>query len=117
MTNGYSNTSINLNNSFLCSFDISSLYINVSLKETIAIWADALYRSHLDPHFFFPETVFLKLMYIATKRVQFSCNNIMYQQIDGIVIGSSLDAAMTYNLVGFQEEKLFEITDKPFYVR
>ena len=32
----------------LCSFDISSLFTNVPLDETIEICADALYQGHLD---------------------------------------------------------------------
>ena len=68
---------INHNNPFLCSFDVSSLYTNVPFDENIAICADALYRSHLDP-LPFPEMVFLKLMHIAIKYVQFSFNNTIY---------------------------------------
>ena len=34
--------------SFLCSFDISSLFTNVPLDETIGICADALYRGQFD---------------------------------------------------------------------
>ena len=72
------NTSINLKTSFFCSFDISNLYTNIPLDETITICADALYHSHLDTTPF-PETVFLKLMHITTNWVQFSSNNTMYQ--------------------------------------
>ena len=61
------------------------------------------------------ETVFLKLMHITTKCVQFSFNNTMYQQIDDIAMGSPLSAAMVNIFIGFQEEKLFEITNNPLY--
>ena len=65
----------------------------------------------------FPGTIFLKLMYIATKCVQFSVKIIMYLKFDGNVMGSPLDAAMANIFIGFQKEKLCEITDKPlFYV-
>ena len=65
--------------------------------------------------FLFPETICLKLMYIATKCVQFSFNNIMYQQTDGIAIGNTLVAAVVNIFVGFKEEKLFESTDKQLH--
>ena len=56
---------------FLCSFDISSLFTNVPLDETIGICADAVYRGHLDcPPF--PEDAFKELMLIATRGVDFS---------------------------------------------
>ena len=65
--------------SFMCSFDISSLFTNVPLSETIKICADALYRSELNSPPF-PEEVFIELMETATRSVEFSFNNEMYQQ-------------------------------------
>ena len=71
---------------FLCSFDISSLFTNVPLDETIGICADALYRGHLDclP---FPEDTFKGLMIIAT-RVEFLFNNQMHKQLDGVAMAA-----------------------------
>ena len=74
---------------FLCSFDISSLFTNVPLDETIEICADALYRGHLDcPPI--PEDTFRELMLIAARGVEFSFNNQMYKQLDGVAMGSLL---------------------------
>ena len=55
---------------FLCSFDISSLYTNVPLKETIGICAEALYKepSSTPP---IPQAVFIELMESATSSVEF----------------------------------------------
>ena len=39
----------------------------------------------------------------------------MYQQIDGIAMGSPLGAVMVNIFVGFQEEKLFETKNKLLY--
>ena len=49
---------------YLCSFDISSLFTNVPLKEMIGICAETLYK---DPFFapLFPQPVFIKLMEVA----------------------------------------------------
>ena len=55
----FQNTSINPNNFFLCSFDITNLYTNVPFGETIAIYADALYHSHLESTPF--REIFLKI--------------------------------------------------------
>ena len=63
----------------------------------------------------FPGTVFLRFIHIATKYVQFSFNNTVYQQIDGIAMSSPLGAVIFNIFVGFQEEKLFESTNKPLY--
>ena len=83
---------------------------------TIAICADVLYRSHLDPAPVF-EPVSLKLMYIATKCVQFRFNNTKHWQIDGIAMGSQLGAALANIFVGFQEARLFETTNKPLFYK
>ena len=97
---------------FLCSFDISSLFTNVPLDETIEICADALYRGHLDcPPI--PEDTFRELMLIATRGVEFSFNNQMYKQLDGVAMGSPLSPALANIFVGFHESRLFDNTVKP----
>ena len=81
--------------SFLCSFDISSLFTNVPLDETIEICANALYRGHLDcPPL--PEDTFRELMLIATRGVEFSFNNQMHKQLDGVAMGSPLGRIPKY---------------------
>ena len=73
----------------MCSFDICSFYTNVPLEETIEICCDVLFRSSL-PTPTFPESVFKHLIHFATSSVEFTFNNIMYRQIDGVIMGSSL---------------------------
>ena len=50
------------NNLFMCSFDISSLFTNVPLEETINICADALYCDDLDAQPLISKAVFIELM-------------------------------------------------------
>ena len=52
-------------------------------------------------------------MHIAIKFIQLSFSNMTYQHIDRIAMGRPLGAAMPTIFLGFQEEKLFEITNKP----
>ena len=97
--------------SFICSFDISSLFTNVPLSDTIKICADALYRSeHKSPPF--PEEVFIELMETATRSVEFSFDNEMYQQKDGVAMGNPLGPALANIFVGFHEERLFDCDQK-----
>ena len=43
----------------------------------------------------------------ATSSVEFSFNNTMYKQTDGVAMGSSLGPALADIFVGYYEEKLF----------
>ena len=82
------------------------------LDETIGICADALYRGQLDcPPF--PEDTFKELMLVATRGVEFSFNNQMYKQLDGVAMGSPLGPALANIFVGFHESRLFNNTIKP----
>ena len=97
---------------FLCSFDISSLFTNIPLGETIQICADSLYESNLTPPIM-DKDVFIELMNIATTFVEFSFNNKMYKQIHGVAMGSPLGLAQENILIEYQEEKLFIDNNQP----
>ena len=93
-------------NVLMCSFDVSSLLTNVPLNETIKICPEALYDDpHLQP--LITKDVFVESMKSATSSVEFSFNNTMYKQIDGVAMGSSLGLALANIFVGYFEEMLF----------
>ena len=98
---------------FLCSFDIHSLFTNVPLAEAIQICADVLCGGELIPPDY-PKEIFVELMKTASKLVEFSFNNNMYKQIDGVAMDSPLSVALANIFVGYHESKLFESTTKPF---
>ena len=76
-------------NVFKCSFDVSSLFTNVSFDETIKICWEALYdQSEFQP--VISKDVFIELIKSATSSVEFSFNNTMYKQTDGVAMGSPL---------------------------
>ena len=52
-------------------------------------------------------------MEMATSSVEFSFNNIMHRQIDGVAMGSPLRPALANIFVGYNESKLFQTTLKP----
>ena len=96
---------------FMCSFDVSSLFTNVPLDETIKICSGALYNNS-DLQTLIPKDVFLKLMKSAISSVEFSFNNTMCKQTYGIAMGSPLGPALANIFVGYYEEK-FSQTQKP----
>ena len=100
--------------SFLCSFDISSLFTNVPLAETIQICADTLYEDDRIVPPTLPKAIFVQLMTAATSCVEFSFNNIMFRQIDGVAMGSPLGPALANIFVGYYENKLFASNSKTF---
>ena len=55
----------------------------------------------------------MEFMNISTTSVEFSFNNKMYKQIDGVAMGSPLGPALANVLVGYQEEKLFIYNNQP----
>ena len=64
-----------------------------------------------------PENMILKIMYIATKCVQFGFNNTIFQKVDGISMGSPLCIVLSNIFVGFPEEILFKTTNKPVFYK
>ena len=80
-------------NVFMCSFDVSSLFTNVPLNETIKICLESLYDQS-DSQPLFSRNVFVELMNSATFSVEFSFNNTMYKQTDEVAMGSLLGPAL-----------------------
>ena len=62
---------------------------------------------------FFPRNIFVELMQLATSAVEFSFNNNIHRQIDGVALGSLLGPALANIFVGYQEAKLFNIAKRP----
>ena len=52
-------------------------------------------------------------MLIATRGVEFSFNNQMYKQLDGMVMGRPLGKALATVIVGFPESRLSDNNSKP----
>ena len=102
-------------NVFLCSFDVPSLFTNVSLDETIKICSEAFY-DETDSQPIIPKGMFVALIKSATSSVKFSFNNA--KQTDGVAMGSPIGPALANIFVGYYEEKLFSHTQNlPTYFR
>ena len=94
----------------MCSFDVVSLFTNVPLEEVIDIWADALFRNdNIDKELTaLTEDSFKEPMRLATSGVEFSFNDKIYRQTDGVAMGLPLGPALANIFVGSYEKKIPE---------
>ena len=89
----------------MSSFDIKSLFTNVPLGETVDICLKELYHSDLEKPTL-SEKSFRKLIYKVTTGVEFSFDDTMYRQVDGVAMGSPLGPVLANIFVGHCEKKL-----------
>ena len=61
----------------------------------------------------FNKSHFIELMYWATRSVEFSFNDIMYKQVDGVAMGSPLGPILANIFVGYYERTLFNQVTPP----
>ena len=92
--------------SFMCSFDVKSLFTNVPILETIDICLDTLYRSDDVEPPVIEEKLLKKLLLKCTCDVEFSFDNQMYRQIDGVAMGSPLGPVLANVFLGFCESRI-----------
>ena len=91
----------------MCSFDKSNLFTNVPLQETINICPASLFQSNLEPPGI-SEAVFVELTNAATRAVEFSFNDNMYTQVDGVAMWSPLGPLLANVFIGFHEKHAFQ---------
>ena len=102
------------------SFDVTSLFTNVPLKRTVDIVLKRIYDEKLiDTKL--SKRALKKLLLDACKKTAFSFNNVIYEQIDGVSMGSSLGPTLA-NVIMTELEKavvdqLIESGMIKFYIR
>ena len=91
----------------LVSYDVSSLYTNVPLDESIELISNKIYSSDSLARPPFPKTVFVKLLKFSTSGL-FMYKNSLFRQVDGVAMGSPLGPSIANFFLGHLEEnKLF----------
>ena len=95
-------------NGFMCSLDVVSLFTKVPLEETIKICADALYRDDdVEPEYTaLSEDSLCSLLRMVTSGVEFSFDDVMYRQTDGVAMGSPLGPVIADIFVGWCESRI-----------
>ena len=92
----------------MCSFDVSSLFTNVPLDETIQICLAKLYALPDPPTL--PRSVLKVLLEFATKKRHFISDGQYYDQIDGVAMGSPLGHVLANIFMCHFEEEWFLTT-------
>ena len=91
----------------MVSFDVVSLFTNVPLTETITLIADYVYAEtnySIPP---FTKDIFIKLMNLATKGL-FRYKEVLYQQTNGVTMGSPLGPTLANFFIANLENKLLQ---------
>ena len=86
---------------FMASFNVNSLFTNVPLDETIDIANKGFNNSALCNGF--SASLFRKLLCLSVKNCFFLFNNRLYEQIDGVAMGSPLGPYFANTFLSFHE--------------
>ena len=71
-------------NLYMSSFDVSNLFTNVPLDETINICLDSLYTSSNDTIIGLPRNLFKQFLELSVKNSFFVFNSKLHKQLDGV---------------------------------
>ena len=97
---------VSLRNKYMVSFDVCSLFTNIPLDETINIAVDLIFEKH--QNFPLKRSELFKLFEFATLKTNFLFNGIMYDQIDGVAMGSPLAPILANLFMGSKEKDWIE---------
>ena len=88
---------------FLTSFDVTSLYTNIPIKETIDIAVDVVYQNG-NSFRNMNKKDFRRLLEICTEDNHFLFNGEHYTQFEGFAMGNPLSATMANLFLSFHEQ-------------
>ena len=103
----------------MVSFDVCSLFTNIPLSKTIDVCLDRLYRGP-DPSIIptLPEDVLKRLIELCVKDNTFVFNGKVYEQKDGVAMGSSLGPLLANIWMAHLEESFMHGHDEfPLFYR
>ena len=90
-------------NKILISFDVTSLFTNIPLQETIKLAVNLIIEKCPDNKF--SREQLTKLFEFATLRTNFLFEGEMYDQMDGVAMGSPFAPILANLFMGFHEER------------
>ena len=93
----------NLSKKFLVSYNVTSLFTNIPLQETIDVAINLIFNPN--PNLNITKKELKKLFLFAKSQTHFIFNRKFYSQIDGIAMGSPLAPVLANIFMGFYESK------------
>ena len=108
----------NLSKTFLVFYDVTSLFTNIPLQETIDIGINLIFNHN--PNLNITKKELKKLFLFATSQTRFIFNSKFYNQIDGVAMGSPLAPVLANIFMGFYESKWlneYNLNKPKFYLR
>nr|VZI51423.1 unnamed protein product [Spirometra erinaceieuropaei] len=99
---------LNVNDMVMFSLDVSSLFTNVPVTETVDYICDFLSASQQEIGL--PTKALKELLLKCTLNVQFLFDNQLYRQVDGVAMGSPLGPLLAYVFMGKLER--FQLSDQ-----
>ena len=93
----------NLSRKFLVSYNVTILFTNIPLQETIDIAINLIFNHN--PNLNITKKAFKKLFLFATSQTHFIFNSKFYNKIDEVAMGSALAPVLAIIFVGFYESK------------
>ena len=98
--------SVSVGDKFFISFDVTSLFTNISLPEAIDIAINLTFENN--PDITFTKRELRKRFRIANSETHFIFNSSIFDQIDGAAMGSPLAPVLVNLFMGFHEQNWIE---------
>ena len=95
----------NLSKRYLVSYDVTSLFTNIPLNETIDIATNLIFNHN--PNRNITRKELKKLFLFTTSQTRFMFKKKFYNQIDEVAMGSPLAPVLANMFMGFHESKWF----------
>ena len=105
---------VNVSNKQMISFDITSLFTNIPIMETIDFICDSLETHNI--HVGLPKMTIKEMLLRCTMNVQFMFNGNFYRQIDGVAMGSPLGPLFAGMFMAKYENSSLGSTIKSFHI-
>ena len=108
------------NKKFIASYDVTSLFTNIPLQQTIDIDIAVNLIFNPNPNLNITRKELKKLFLFATSQTHFIFNSKFYNQIDGVAMGSPLAPVLANIFMDFHKSKWldqYNLSKPKFYLR